>query len=84
MKTLRDTPHFSTPLVPAVTEESLHVERKGKTVDSGSKLVYTSEPQDLNLFLRGNPNRLGEMVPRRFLAVLSNSDQPARFTTWTP
>ena len=76
-----DTPHFDTPLASAVIEESLHVERKGKTMQSGTKLVYQSQPQNLRLFIRGNPNRLGELVPRRFLTVLSATDQPAPFQT---
>ena len=76
-----DTPHFDTPLASAVVEESLHVERKGKTMQSGTKLVYQSQPQDLQLFIRGNPNRLGEVVPRRFLTVLSTTDQPTPFQT---
>ena len=76
-----DTPHFDTPLASAVVEESLHVERKGKTMQSGTKLVYQSQPQDLQLFIRGNPNRLGEVVPRRFLTVLSTTDQPVPFKT---
>ncbi|MEE3367716.1 MAG: DUF1553 domain-containing protein, partial [Planctomycetota bacterium] len=76
-----DTPHFDTPLASAVVEESLHVERKGKTMQSGTKLVYQPQPQDLQLFIRGNPNRLGEVVPRRFLTVLSTGDQPVPFKT---
>jgi mono/diheme cytochrome c family protein len=76
----KDTPHFDTPLAPAVIEEALYVERKGKTAQSGTKLVYLPEAQDLRLFIRGNPNRLGEVVPRRFLTVFS-SDQPTLFKT---
>ena len=75
----KNTPHYDTPMAPAVTEEALHVERKGETPQSGTKLVYLQEPQDLHLFIRGNPNRLGEVVPRRFLTVLSSSDQPPPF-----
>ena len=33
------------------------------------------------MFIRGNPNRLGEVVPRRFLTVLSTTDQPVPFQT---
>lgn len=76
---LKKTPHYDTPMAPAVTEEALYVERKGETAQSGSKLVYQPEPQNLNLFIRGNPNRLGDVVPRRFLTVLSRDDQSAPF-----
>ncbi|MFP6762951.1 MAG: DUF1549 domain-containing protein, partial [Planctomycetaceae bacterium] len=77
----KQTPHFDTPLAPAVTEEALYVERKGKTPQSGTKLVYRPGPQDLHLFLRGNPNRPGEPVPRRFLTVLSRTDPATPFKT---
>lgn len=66
------TPHFDTVMAPGLVDEALYVERKGDTPQSGSKLIYKPESQDLNLFIRGNPNRLGEVVPRRFLEVLSN------------
>jgi hypothetical protein len=78
---LKKTPHFNALMAPAVTEESLSVERKGKTAQSGTKLVYHPRPQDLHLFVRGNPNRLGDVVPRRFLQVLSRSDEPTPFKT---
>ena len=77
----KSTPHFGAPLAPAVIEEALFVERKGKTPQSGSKLVYKPQPQNLHLFLRGNPNRLGDEVPRRFLTVLSPSNEPTPFET---
>lgn len=68
------TPLYDTPMTPAVAEESLFVERKGQTPQEGTLLVYRPGPQDLNLFLRGDPNRLGDVVPRRFLQVLSRDD----------
>ena len=64
----------------ALIEQSLFVERAGKRADEGTKLDYRGEPRDLNVFIRGNPNRLGEVVPRRFLQVLSPSDPPPPFT----
>ncbi len=74
---LKATPHFDTPTTPGVVEEALYVERQGERADSGSKLTYKPEPRDLHVFIRGNPNRLGELVPRRFLTVLSaESSQP--------
>ena len=41
--------------------------------------VEDGEVKDLNVFLRGNPERKGRVVPRRFLSVLS-PPQPAAFT----
>ena len=69
---LQSTPYFDTPLANVVTDASLFVERAGKTPDEGTKLVYQDSPRDLHLFIRGNPNRLGPVVPRRFLRVLSS------------
>jgi hypothetical protein len=73
------TPNYDTPMASALIEESLFVERAGTRADEGTRLDYRSEPRDLNVFIRGNPNRLGKVVPRRFLQVLSPSDPP-RFT----
>ena len=71
------TPLYDSPLAAGLVEEALYVERKGKTAQEGTKLVYKAEPRDLHLFIRGNPNRLGDVVPRRFLQVLSNeTSQP--------
>lgn len=69
------TPHYDTPTVPAVAEESLYVERLGKRAQDGTRLVYRAQPRNLPLFIRGNPNRHGPVVPRGFLRVLS---QPQR------
>ena len=69
------TPNFDTPLANAVTDESLHVILAGKDPQSGSKLDYRPEPQDLNIAIRGNPNKLGDLVQRRFITVLS-PEQP--------
>jgi len=65
------TPLYDAPVANVVTDESLHVLPAGDDPQSGSKLVYRSEPQDLHLAIRGNPNRPGELVPRRFITVLS-------------
>ena len=63
----------------AVSEESMYVVRAGKTSQNGTKLVYKPQARDLPLFVRGNPNRPGPIVHRRFLTVLSPSDAPKRF-----
>lgn len=68
------TPNFDTPIATALLEESLYVLRAGKRADQGTKLDYREGARDLNLFIRGNPNRLGPIVPRRFPAVLSNAN----------
>jgi len=65
------TPLYDAPVANVVTDESLHVLPAGDDPQSGSKLVYRPEPQDLHLAIRGNPNRPGELVPRRFITVLS-------------
>ena len=38
-------------------------------------LVDASSPVDPHIFIRGNPGRPGEVVPRRFLAVLSRGER---------
>ena len=73
---LKATPHYSDPLASALSEESMTVERAGATPQDGTRLDYHSGPQDLPLFSRGDPNRPGEVVPRRFLTVLSPQPQP--------
>jgi hypothetical protein len=72
----KSTPHYDSPMAPAVTEEALYIERAGKTPQDGTRLDYKPGAQDLRLFIRGNPNRLGEIVPRRFLQVLSSDNPP--------
>ncbi len=65
------TPLYDAPLANVVTDESVHVLPAGDDPQAGSKLVYRPEPQDLHLAIRGNPNRPGQLVPRRFITVLS-------------
>lgn len=73
---LKQTPHYHAPLVNAVTEESLHVLQRGETPQQGTRLDYQAGPQNLAIHIRGNPNRLGEVVPRRFLTVLDAEQTP--------
>ncbi|MCA9136434.1 MAG: DUF1549 domain-containing protein [Planctomycetales bacterium] len=68
------TPYFDTPMANALAEESMFVVRAGKTPEEGTKLEYRQTPRDLPAFIRGNPNRPGPIVPRRFLKVLSDSE----------
>lgn len=70
----RTTPHFGVPLAYAVEEASLHVLPDGP---HRTKLEYKpGEPQNVALQIRGSPTRLGPVVPRRFLAVLSPGSPP--------
>lgn len=70
------TPLYDTPLANVVIDASIDVVLAGDDPQSGSRLEYHPEPQDLHVAIRGNPNRLGQPVPRRFLTVLS--DGPPR------
>ncbi len=70
------TPYYNTPLANALAEESLHVVRAGDKPEQGTRLEYRPGPQDLPSFIRGNPNRPGPIIPRRFLTVLSNDLSP--------
>lgn len=53
--------------------------------DDKSRLLYTihivreAEPSDLNVFVRGDVDRKGPLVPRRFLSLFYNG-QPPTFT----
>jgi mono/diheme cytochrome c family protein len=50
-------------------------ELEAPKVDPGAFHVITDgTPQDLNVFIRGNADRKGPVVPRRFLAILSNGE----------
>ena len=70
------TPQYDMPMANALSEESLFVVRAGKTAQDGTKLEYRAQPRDLPAFIRGNPNRPGNIVPRRFLTVLAEHPQP--------
>jgi hypothetical protein len=71
----RDTPHFHAPLAHAVDDAALYVEADGP---DQTKLVYQpGKPRDLPVFIRGNPSNLGQVVPRRFLKVLSSPNRRA-------
>ncbi|MBC8244939.1 MAG: DUF1553 domain-containing protein [Verrucomicrobia bacterium] len=45
-------------------------------------MVHDKKPQNLHVFLRGNPETKGDVVPRRFLRVLSEGE-PKPFTQGT-
>ncbi len=56
-------------------------EKKAEEVDP--RMLHIVEdaatPQDLNLFIRGNVDRKGPVIPRHFLSILSPS-QPVKFS----
>ena len=76
IKELKAVPMFDVPLTNALSEESLYVERAGANPQDGTRIVYRPGPQDLPLFSRGDPNRPGEIVRRRFLTVLTPEPRP--------
>jgi hypothetical protein len=67
---LRQTPNFDAPFAHVLRESSLFVLPEG---DELTKLEYRDGvARDLPIFRRGNPGNTGEVVPRRFLTVLSD------------
>jgi hypothetical protein len=75
-KLKNNTPLYNTPMANALSEESLYVVRAGEKPQDGTRLEYRPGPRDLPAFVRGNPNRPGPIVPRRFLSVLSEQARP--------
>lgn len=73
LSTKTSTPLYDTPMATALSEESMFVVRAGKTPQEGTRLDYRAGPRDLPAFIRGNPNRPGPVVARRFLTVLSDN-----------
>ncbi|MBL9179419.1 MAG: DUF1553 domain-containing protein [Verrucomicrobiaceae bacterium] len=75
------TPHYNMPMANAVEEAALFVVNKEQ--GHGTKLDYKmGMARDLELMKRGNPNDLGETVPRRFLSAFpSKTGLPRKFTT---
>lgn len=70
------TPYFNTPWAHVVEDASLHVLPDG---EDHTKLEYRPEIMDLPVFKRGSPADRGDLVPRRFLEVLSTpASQPFR------
>ncbi len=75
------TPHYHMLMANAVEEAALFVVKKEK--EHGTKLDYKmGMARDLELMKRGNPNDLGDAVPRRFLSAFpSKSGLPRKFST---
>jgi hypothetical protein len=77
VRELERTPHYETSLAHAVDDAALYVESDGP---AGTRLNYKpGEAQDLAVQIRGNPAKLGPVIPRHFLTVFA-ADKPAPFT----
>ncbi|HWL07872.1 MAG TPA: DUF1553 domain-containing protein [Planctomicrobium sp.] len=66
------TPNFVLPMVDAVTEEQVRFEKATATTQKFA--FYPNSPRDLPVMIRGNVTSPGEIVPRRFLEVLSDGE----------
>lgn len=75
----KSTPHFDMPMANGVIEAALYVKPKEK--GHGTELDFQmGKGRDLELQKRGNPNQVGDIVPRRFLSMFpSKSGEPRRF-----
>ena len=72
------TPQFDARMAHTVEEASLYVLPDGPEM---TKLdIRKRQPRDLPIFRRGNPGNPGEIVPRRFIEVLSPGP-PTPFTS---
>ncbi|MDB6074296.1 MAG: Planctomycete cytochrome, partial [Verrucomicrobiaceae bacterium] len=73
------TPHYNMPMANAVEDAALFVVNAEKT--HGTKLDYKmGMARDLELQKRGNPNDMGDVVPRRFLSAFpSKTGLPRKF-----
>ena len=73
------TPHYDMPMANGVVEAALFVKAKEK--GHGTNLEFQEgKGRDLELQKRGNPNDVGNVVPRRFLSVFPSKDgEPRRF-----
>lgn len=74
------TPHYDMPTANGVVEAALFVKPKEK--GHGTDLDFQmGKARDLELQKRGNPNDVGEVIPRRFLSIFpTESGKPRQFT----
>lgn len=72
IKEAQGTPGFHLPVAPGTIDSWLEVQPLESS--HGSRIVYVEASNDAAIEIRGNPNKLGEKVPRRYLEVLSNGD----------
>ena len=75
------TPHYNLPMANGLEEAALFVVNADSK--KGTKMDYRmGMARDLELQKRGDPNSLGQVVPRRFLAAFPcESGKPRRFAT---
>ena len=75
------TPHFTMTMATAVEDAALFVVAAGN--NKGTVLDFKAgQARDLELMKRGDPNKLGDVVPRRFLSAFPARDgQPRRLAT---
>ena len=76
---LRATKGFDTLLTPGVEDARLEVLPADGS--HGSKIVFEKALRDKAVEIRGNPNKPGETVPRRFISVLSANSPTTSFGT---
>lgn len=69
---LKKTPGFVVPVADSLTEEQVRVEEINK--ERMKIAYYPNKPRDLNVFIRGDAGRLGSLVKRRFLQILSSGE----------
>ena len=67
------TEMFNRPLGP---DREIGNDGQAKNPADAIHVVRDSEPRDLNVFIRGNVNAKGAVVPRRFLTVLCEEPTP--------
>ena len=71
-------------LTPGMRDARLEV-RPADGGAHGSKIVYEPDMRDASLEIRGNPNKLGAVVPRRFVSVLTSpTNKPTIETSTSP
>ena len=73
----QSTKGYALPLAPGALDATLEV--KAAIGTHGSRIVYEDKAKDMAVEIRGNPNKLGPVVPRRFVSVLS-PDSPKNFS----
>lgn len=66
------TPHYAEPWAHVVEDSSIFIEPEGE--DQTRLEFRPGQPRDLGVFRRGNASDPGEIVPRRFLAVLCDGE----------
>lgn len=73
----KGTPGYDGPLASGVRDATLEVVNAIGT--HGSRVIYKESSKDIPMEIRGNPNKPGPTVPRRFVSVLSRGELK-RFT----